>query len=249
MVAPITAVSRSTADPWRVAFWSRRYKGDLFSGKGRTWLAAQPLEDDERTTINGWLAELDRLAVDLARVDTSLAQIGLGDDHVRRLMTITGINLTVAIGLTAAIGDITRFASSEKLVSYGLGRGCHTGTSPRLLHPHQSTARTAGRRSRDRAQDRGSRLALAHQGRGLRLRTAGAPPGQAEADGDESRNGVEARRQHTGASKGLQHQAPARCRACLRRAGRGCLRSICRGLERTAENKAVGRNQVRGRRK
>jgi transposase len=94
------------------------YKGDLFSGKGRKWLAAQPLEDDERTTINGWLAELDRLAVDLAQVDTSLAQNGLRDDHVRRLMTITGINLTVAIGLTAAIGDITRFASSDKLVSY-----------------------------------------------------------------------------------------------------------------------------------
>jgi transposase len=93
------------------------YKGDLFSGKGRKWLAAQPLEDDKQTTINGWLAELDQLAVDLARVDTSLAQIGLRDDHVRRLMTITGINLTVAIGLTAAIGDITRFASSDKLVS------------------------------------------------------------------------------------------------------------------------------------
>jgi hypothetical protein len=33
---------------------------DLFSGKGRKSLV------DERTTINGWLAELDRLAVDLA---------------------------------------------------------------------------------------------------------------------------------------------------------------------------------------
>ena len=33
-------------------------------------------------------------------------------------MTITGINLTVAVGLVSAIGDITRFASSEKLVSY-----------------------------------------------------------------------------------------------------------------------------------
>jgi transposase len=91
------------------------YKGDLFSGKGRTWLAAQPLEDDERATINGWLAELDRLAVDLRQVDAS---VGLGDDRVRRLMTITGINVTVAVGLVAAIGDVTRFTSSEKLVSY-----------------------------------------------------------------------------------------------------------------------------------
>ena len=74
--------------------------------------------DDERATINGWLAELDRLAVDLRQVDASLASVGLGDDRVRRLMTITGINLTVAVGLVAAIGESARFTSSEKLVSY-----------------------------------------------------------------------------------------------------------------------------------
>jgi len=94
------------------------YKGDLFSGKGRKWLAAQPLDEDQRSTINGWLAELDRLAADLAEVDRGVAQSGLGDERVRRLMTITGINLTVAVGLMAAIGDVTRFASAEKLVSY-----------------------------------------------------------------------------------------------------------------------------------
>ena len=33
-------------------------------------------------------------------------------------MTITGVNLTVAVGLMAAIGDIARFSSPQKLVSY-----------------------------------------------------------------------------------------------------------------------------------
>lgn len=33
-------------------------------------------------------------------------------------MTITGVNLTVAVGLMAAIGDIDRFKSPQKLVSY-----------------------------------------------------------------------------------------------------------------------------------
>ena len=33
-------------------------------------------------------------------------------------MTITGVNLTVAAGLVAAIGDIGRFSSPQKLVSY-----------------------------------------------------------------------------------------------------------------------------------
>lgn len=94
------------------------YKGNLFSSKGRAWLAAQPLGDDERTTIEGWLAELDRLAQDLALVDALLANVGLGDERMQRLMTITGINMTVAVGLVAAIGDVTRFSSAEKLVSY-----------------------------------------------------------------------------------------------------------------------------------
>jgi transposase len=33
-------------------------------------------------------------------------------------MTITGVNVTVALSLVAAIGDIKRFSSPEKLVSY-----------------------------------------------------------------------------------------------------------------------------------
>ena len=70
------------------------YRGDLFSAKGRSWLTAQPIEEDERVAIDGWLAELDRLAEDLARIDATLAKAGLGDARVRRLMTITGINLT-----------------------------------------------------------------------------------------------------------------------------------------------------------
>ena len=33
-------------------------------------------------------------------------------------MTIGGVNMTVALGVLAAIGDVSRFSSSEKLVSY-----------------------------------------------------------------------------------------------------------------------------------
>ncbi|WP_375713756.1 IS110 family transposase [Sphingobium sp. BS19] len=40
------------------------------------------------------------------------------DDSHARLITITGVNLTVAAGLVAAIGDISRFSSPQKLVSY-----------------------------------------------------------------------------------------------------------------------------------
>ena len=47
------------------------------------------------------------------------------DPSVKRLLTITGVNITVAAGLVAAIGDIRRFSSPQKLVSY-------VGLNPRV---------------------------------------------------------------------------------------------------------------------
>ena len=57
------------------------------------------------------------------------------DGQAKLLMTIPGVNVTVAIGLLSAIGDVSRFASPAKLSSYfGLtpstyqsGGTCHHG--------------------------------------------------------------------------------------------------------------------------
>ena len=94
------------------------YKGVLFSQRGRTWLKAQPLPEDQRRVVLRHAGELDRLGAELAEVDKGLAQMALEEPRVKRLMTITGVNATVAMGVLAAIGDIRRFSSQEKLVSY-----------------------------------------------------------------------------------------------------------------------------------
>jgi len=94
------------------------YKGVLFSQRGRAWLEAQPLAEDQRRVIVRHAGELDRLGAELAEVDKSLAQKALDEPQVKRLMTITGVNSTVAMSVLAAIGDIHRFSSPEKLVSY-----------------------------------------------------------------------------------------------------------------------------------
>jgi transposase len=73
---------------------------------------------DERVGIEQWLHELDRLAEDLAVIDRALGTEVLDDTNLKRLLTITGVNATIAIGLLAAIGEIVRFASPQKLVSY-----------------------------------------------------------------------------------------------------------------------------------
>jgi hypothetical protein len=51
-------------------------------------------------------------------LDGEIAQAGIDNPAVKRLLTIAGVNLTVAAGLVAAIGDVHRFASPQKLVSY-----------------------------------------------------------------------------------------------------------------------------------
>ena len=76
------------------------------------------MPDDEREAIDRHLRELDRLGGDLAILDREIAEAALDGGAVKRLMTITGVKLTVAASLMAAIGDIHRFSHPGKLVSY-----------------------------------------------------------------------------------------------------------------------------------
>jgi transposase len=96
----------------------RRHSVPYLFALPRAWLARQPLPDDERAAVERHVRELDRLAEDLAVLDREIAQAAIDDPAVRRLITITGVNLTVATGIVAAIGDISRFRSPQKLVSY-----------------------------------------------------------------------------------------------------------------------------------
>jgi len=91
---------------------------DLFGRTGRAWLATQPLPLDERMAVEQRLRELDRLGEDLREIDKVLCGSVLHDEQMKRLLTITGVNSVVAVALLAAIGDIARFASPQKLVSY-----------------------------------------------------------------------------------------------------------------------------------
>lgn len=98
---------------------------DLFGRLGRIWLAWQVIPDDERAAIERHLRELDRLGEDLGALDREIAQAAIEEPAVKRLLTITGVNLIVASGLVAAIGDVHRFPDPQKLVSY-------VGLNPRV---------------------------------------------------------------------------------------------------------------------
>jgi transposase len=95
---------------------------DLFGIKGRVWLAEQDLPADERAAAAALLRQLDFHAEELRLIDTDLGRVALAADDigaaVRRLMTIPGVDATVALSIVAAVGDFTRFRSPEKLVAY-----------------------------------------------------------------------------------------------------------------------------------
>ena len=64
------------------------------------------------------MREFDRLGDDLKVIERDPAQSALEDGRAKRIMTIPGIDMIVALAIVAAIGDAGRFETAEKLVSY-----------------------------------------------------------------------------------------------------------------------------------
>jgi transposase len=91
---------------------------DLFGPTGRAWLLTQELPNDERDAIARHLREYDRISEDLRCVERELARDVLTNIDARRLMTVPGIDMVVAIGILAAIGPITRFKRPEQVVAF-----------------------------------------------------------------------------------------------------------------------------------
>ena len=91
---------------------------DLFGVKGRRWLADQSLPADERRTVGSLLRQLDFAGEEVRLVDSELARFALNDANTRRLMTIPGVDMAVAVAIVATVGDFSRFESPDKLVSY-----------------------------------------------------------------------------------------------------------------------------------
>src|SRR6266542_559897 len=105
---------------------------DLFGARGRRWLAAQVLPEDERETVAACLRQIEFLDREIALIERALAEQVLASAEMRRLLTLPGVNFVTAAALIAAIGDIGRFPSARQLVSYlGLDpRVRQSGTEP-----------------------------------------------------------------------------------------------------------------------
>jgi transposase len=107
---------------------------DLAGKKGRRFLDGLELPPDERNTVEGCLRQIDFLDHEIAEIDRALSEAALDSPEMRRLMTIPGVNLHTAATFMACVGDIGRFESPAKLVSY-------LGLDPRVRQSGEDRAR------------------------------------------------------------------------------------------------------------
>ena len=95
----------------------------------------------------GCLHQIDFLDVEISKIDRRLGEWAVGSDEARRLMTIPGVGVAAAAALMAAIGDISRFDSSRRLVAY-------LGLDPKVRQSGEEPARHGRISKRGNSQGR-----------------------------------------------------------------------------------------------
>jgi transposase len=114
---------------------------DAFGKGGRRWLAELELPIDERLTLDGCLRQVDFLDGEVESLDREIAKQALAWPEVLRLMTVPGVNVQTAATFMASVGDVRRFSSPRKLVSYlGLDPRVRQSGSGAARHGHISKA-------------------------------------------------------------------------------------------------------------
>src|SRR5437588_1811094 len=131
--------SRTRAKNECHAVLARNLKGrppmsDVFGKAGRRWLAALELPADESETVACCLREVDFLDGEVGLIERELARQAMSSQAIRRLMSVPGVSLVSAAAFVAAAGEIHRFSSPRKLVSY-------VGLDPRVRHSGEAPAR------------------------------------------------------------------------------------------------------------
>ena len=104
-------------------------EGGFFADKNRSWWESLTLSPVEKLQVRQDLAMLDHLEPQIAEVNQELARLSTTppwSGHTPYLVQLPGFGLINAMTVISAIGDITRFPTSKKLVGYsGLGGSVH----------------------------------------------------------------------------------------------------------------------------
>lgn len=96
--------------------------GEPFSAGWLKWLHSVPLDAAGRAAIDSDLRLLESLRAEMTAIEHMIDCDSYADPRVLLLMTLPGVDCTVAHTLIAVLGDIDRFPTPEKAAGYlGLG--------------------------------------------------------------------------------------------------------------------------------
>ena len=100
---------------------------DIFGTRGRERMetVAKQLPSQTRYTLGRLLRELDTTEEQIKRIEKRMKKVFSKTEEVKRLMTLPGIGFILAVVIANEIGDISRFATAQRLASYA-------GTVPRV---------------------------------------------------------------------------------------------------------------------
>ena len=128
---------------------------DLFGVKAREWLAELELPLEERESVDAGLRQIAFLDSEIAAVERLIAQQALAWPEIRRLMTVPGVGMVCAAGFMAAVGDMSRFLTSGRLVAY-------LGLDPKVRQSGETPARSGRISKRGSASARWGLVEAAH---------------------------------------------------------------------------------------
>jgi transposase len=91
---------------------------DLFGRAGRRWLAEQVLSSVHQYAVQAYLAVIDAMDAEIARVSREIDQQAEQRQQTRWLTSIPGVGHYTALFLLSEIGDIHRFPDGDHLAAY-----------------------------------------------------------------------------------------------------------------------------------
>lgn len=118
-------------------------EGRLFdSKKGIEWLRTVDLDAEGRFALDADLRLMESCDKEISLLDAILAKKAYSDDEVKLLMTLPGVDRTVAQAMMAAFGDIKRFKDGDHAAGY---LGLVPSTKQSAEHCYHGPITKAGR--------------------------------------------------------------------------------------------------------
>ena len=91
---------------------------NIFGAKGTGWLKSLKLSHNDQILLHEYVMQIEFLNTEIKNIESKITCEASKNESVKILMSMTGIDYFSAMMIASEIGDITRFRTPEKLVSW-----------------------------------------------------------------------------------------------------------------------------------